>query len=68
MKIYCKEIMECLRQRRGLEKNDTSEDSEIMKMAKQDAFDEYCTWNGLIGYGHELLNAVENIYDINLKQ
>lgn len=61
--------MECLRQRRDLEKDDTSEDREIMKISKQDAFNEYCAWNGLLGgYDYSLLNVVEDIYDINLQQ
>jgi len=67
-KTYSKEIMEALRQRRGLEPSDISEDADIMSMAKQDAFNEYCQWNGLFGgYGYSLLNVVENIYDINLQ-
>ncbi len=46
-----------------------SEDTEIMKMAKQDVFNKYCQWKGLLGgYGYSLLNVVENIYDINLQQ
>ena len=66
---YGKEVMEALRQRRGLEPDDVSEDVDIMNMAKQDAFNEYCAWNGLLrGYGYSLLNVVEDIYDINLQQ
>lgn len=68
-KTYSKKIMEALRQRRELEPDDTSEDMKIMSMAKQDVFNEYCQWNGLLGgYGYDLLNIIENIYDINLQQ
>lgn len=68
-KTYNEMIMEALRQRRGLEVNDISEDAEIMKMAKQDIFNEYCQWKGLLGsYGYDLLNIIEDIYDINLQQ
>ena len=68
-KIYDKEVMEALRQRRGLKPADASEDEDIMNMAKQDVFNEYCIWKGLLGgYGYSLLNIVENIYDINLQQ
>ena len=45
---YGKEIMEALRQRRGLEPDDVSEDTDIMNMAKQDVFNDYCAWNGLL--------------------
>lgn len=68
-KTYNREVMEALRQRRGLEPDDASEDTDIMSMAKQDVFNEYCIWNGSLGgYGYSLLNVVENIYDINLQQ
>lgn len=68
-KIYNKKVMEALRQHRGLESGDASQDSDIMSMAKQDVFNEYCQWEGLLeGYGYSLLNVVENIYDINLQQ
>ncbi len=59
--------MEALRQRRGLEPDNVSEDTDIMSMSKQDVFNEYCQWNGLLGgYGYSLLNVIEDIYDINL--
>lgn len=68
-RTYNKNVMEALRQRRGLEPSDASQDSDIMSMAKQDVFNEYCQWKGLLGgYGYSLLNVVENIYDINLQQ
>ena len=68
-KTYGKDVMEALRQRRGLEPDDISEDTDIMSMAKQDVFNEYCMWNGLLsGYGYKLLNVVEEIYDMNLQQ
>ncbi len=68
-KIYSREVMEVLRQCKGLEPGDTSKDADIMSMAKQDVFNNYCQWNGLLGgYGYSLLDVVENIYDINLQQ
>lgn len=52
-KTYNKKVMEALRQRRGLEPGDTSQDGDIMSMAKQDVFNVYCQWNGLLGgYGY----------------
>ncbi len=66
LRTYSKEVMEALRQRRGLEPGDASEDTDIMSMAKQDVFNEYCQWEGLLGgYGYSLLNVVEDIYAIN---
>lgn len=68
-KSYNEDVMKALRQHRGLEPDDTTEDADIMNMSKQDVFNNYCQWNGLLGgYGYALLNVVEDIYDINLQQ
>lgn len=54
--------MEAVRQRRGLDENDTSKDDEIMKMSKEDIFMKYCLWNGLLGSWYsELLKTIRNI-------
>lgn len=66
--IYPDNIMRNVRQNLGLDELDISRDDEIMSMAKQDVFNRYCEWNGLLGgYGYSLLNIVEDIYDINLQ-
>lgn len=49
MKKYNDEIMKAIRQRMGLNENDTSSDEEIMKLDKYDVFRQYCLWNGLMG-------------------
>ena len=68
-KTYSEEVMQAIRQRRGLEPDDTSKDDIIMNTAKQDIFNEYCQYNGLLGgYGYALLNVIEDIYGINLQQ
>lgn len=68
-KTYSEEIMRALRQRRKLKPDDKSQDCNIMSMAKQDVFNEYCNWRGLLGsYGYRLLNVIEEIYDINFQQ
>lgn len=41
-KTYNNKVMEALMQRKGLKPGDASKDSDIMSMAKQDAFNEYC--------------------------
>lgn len=67
--IYPDNIMRNVRQNLGLDELDISRDNEIMSMAKQDVFNRYCEWNGLLGgYGYDLLNVVEDIYSINLQQ
>jgi len=66
-KTYSRNTMEAIRQSRGLGKNDTSDDKKIMTMKKEDAFNAYCIWNGLLGgYGYLLLETVEDVYGVNL--
>ena len=68
MKKYNDDVMNALRQTNNLEKDDTSMDKEIMSMSKEEAFNQYCTWNGLVGgWSDYLLDAVESIYDVKLR-
>lgn len=66
MKIYNREIMEAVRQRLDLEKDDTSRDEYIMSLDKRTVFREYCEWNGLLGWSDNILSAIEYIFDIRL--
>ena len=62
MRRYNNDIMEAVRQRMGLDEDDTSRDDDIMKMDKRDVFMEYCQWNGLLGSWYsELLKTIRNI-------
>jgi hypothetical protein len=36
-------------------------DTDIAAMTAEDAFGEYCTWNGLIDYGPILINALDGL-------
>ncbi|MDE7423945.1 MAG: hypothetical protein K2N51_09660 [Lachnospiraceae bacterium] len=68
MKIYNNDIMEAVRQRMGLEKDDTSKDDEIMKMDKEEVFREYCQWHGLSGAWYlDILEVIGNIYNVSLE-
>ena len=58
--------MEAIRQRMGLEKDDTSKDEYIMSLDKRTVFREFCEWNGLLGWSDNILLALESIYDICL--
>lgn len=59
-------IMKDLRQRRGLEEDDTSEDDDILKMHSYEFFDEWIKWNGIYGYTNKIINAIEVAFGINL--
>lgn len=68
MNKYNDTVMKAIRERMGLDENNTSCDEEIMKMNKYDVFREYCLWNGLLWNWHSiLLRVVENIYGLDLK-
>ena len=66
MKTYNREIMEAIRQRLDLEKDDTSRDEYIMSLDKRTVFRKYCEWNGLLGWLDNILSAIEYIFDIRL--
>ena len=61
-------IMEDLRQRRGLEEDDTSEDQEILEMSGYEFFDEWLKWQGFIGYTDDFLNVINVAFGIDLTQ
>ena len=38
-------------------------DKEILEMSAEEMFDEYCNWNGLIGWGPDLRSILETAKD-----
>lgn len=68
MKIYNEDVMKAVRQSIGCsDGDDTSKDETIMAMPKEEVFERYCTWNGLLGRRYQwLIDAVESIYEIKL--
>lgn len=63
---YSEEIMECVRQRFGLEKYDDSMDEEINHLSPDEVFDHVCNWNGLLGYVTTIKSWIEDIYKMKL--
>lgn len=61
-------IMKDLRQRRGLDENDTSQDEEILEMSGFEFFDEWLKWNGFIGYTQDFLDVIFCAYGIDLRE
>ena len=59
-------IMEDLRQRRGLEEDDTSEDQEILEMSGYEFLDEWLKWNGIINYTDDIINVIKVAFGIEL--
>jgi hypothetical protein len=63
---YSEDIMTQLRQRRGLDKYDISEDGEINNMSKDDVFYDLFGWNGLRGWDSTIKEWVEQVYGVKL--
>lgn len=69
MKVYNDDVMKAVRQSLGYDEDDTSRDKVIMEMPKEEIFERYCRWNGLLGGWYQwLLEAVESIYEVELRQ
>lgn len=60
---YEEEIMRVLRKKRNLSPDDTSEDTDIMKMPKRHAFYCFCEANGILStQAYTVLQAAESIF------
>lgn len=66
--IYPEYILKKLRQREGLEPNDTSMDDMLNGLSPEIVFKEVCDWEGMIGYSSSILGWIEDIYGIDLNQ
>lgn len=67
MNKYPNYIMEAVRQNLGLEKDDISKDEYINNMEESEILEKYLTWNGIIGYGNMIIELIQDIYNIELK-
>lgn len=64
---YPENIMVCLRQSRGLNEYDTSEDDIIFEYSPDEAFSAICIWNGLLaGYDVTIKGWIKDIYGVTL--
>jgi len=64
---YQENIMQKLRQRRGLEPYDTSIDSDLNTYTPGEVLDDVCNWEGLINYGSAIKNWIKDIYGIDIE-
>lgn len=66
---FSESTMMQLRQRRGLDKWDVSEDSEINSMSNSKVFEDLCGWNGLLGGWDDTIKSwIKDIYNIDLNE
>jgi hypothetical protein len=61
-------IIEEIRQNLSLESGDESKDADIAKMPRKELFIRFLTWNGIIGYDSIIKMAIEEIYEVELKE
>ena len=61
-------IMENLRERRGLDCMDISQDEEILKMDGWEFLDEWLNWQGIIGYTSDIIEVVGLAFGIDLTE
>lgn len=59
-------IMRDMRERRGLEADDTSQDQEILNMGKIEFLDEWLDWEGIIGYTIAIMDIIHYAFGIDL--
>lgn len=59
-------IMEMLRQRLGLEEDDTSLDDLIASYTPNEVFEEVLIWKGIIGFGSMIRDIIKDVYAIDL--
>ena len=66
---YPEYIMKYLRQRTGLEEDDTSSDDRLNNMSKNEVFKEVLSWNGLLSnWDIDIKAWIKDIYEIDLDE
>lgn len=66
---YPEGIIRYLRQRKGLNVDDTSHDEQLHAMSPSDVFAETLEWNGLLGgWDHQIKDWIRDIYGIDLDE
>lgn len=64
---YPDNIMEILRQRVGLDEDDTSRDDELQTLTPVEALDECLSWEGIEGYTYWILDVIRDTFKVKLK-
>jgi hypothetical protein len=59
---YSESIMQNVRQYLGVDKYDTSRDTQINEMTADEVFECVCNWNGLINYASTIKSWINCIY------
>lgn len=67
MNKYPEYIMCYVRQRLGLQPDDTSEDGVINAMGASEVFSHVCNWHGIMGYSDTIMVWIKDIFRKDLK-
>ena len=66
---YPEYIIRYLRQRKGLNVDDTSHDEQLHAMSPSDVFAETLEWNGLLGgWDYQIKGWIKDIYGIDIDE
>lgn len=66
---YPEYIIRYLRQRKGLDVDDTSHDEQLHAMSPSDVFAETLEWNGLLGgWDYQIKDWIKGIYGIDIDE
>ena len=66
---YPEGIIRYLRQRKGLNVDDTSHDEQLHAMSPSDVFAETLEWNGLLGgWDYQIKGWIKDIYGIDIDE
>ena len=61
-------IIEDLREGRGLECDDNSQDEEILAIDGWEFLDEWLSWKGIVGYTSDIIEVVGYAFGIDLNE
>jgi len=59
-------ILKNLRQRCGLDENDSSHDKTFEQLSLATIVEEYFAWEGIIGYGNKIVDVVTDLQKIGV--
>lgn len=55
------DVLECIAANLDLDADEEKLGAMLKQMSCAETFDSYCEWNGLIGWAHSLIRALDNI-------
>lgn len=63
---YPEYIMRTIRETHDLDEDDVSRDREFQRLFPREVFEKMLEWEGIVGYGHQILSWIEDIFKVKL--